>query len=345
MYLINLKMPKHHSEDYKLSAVRHFIRNRNQSETCRIFGCKRRSLMRWVDRYNSTNEIKRKNRNYVSYKVKKEYVKFIQSEITKNRTITMEQLRDKIQRKFKIDISRSHIANIVRDNNITLKQSKLRHEPRTRYRREINIKQEIENFYREINRHRLEDIICIDETSINSFEIRKHCYNKLGKRCVIKTENQEVFKKFTCIMAINSRGCIGWELYEKGGIDSERLLTFLNTHITSRYRNKVIILDNASSHRNPNVKSKIRENNKLLYSVPYQHYTNAIENYFSVLKSKIRNSNLLGYRQLKNGLDGIINQIPSETYKKILKGSYDRQDYTYTKKKSNRERPLKNYKN
>lgn len=309
-------MPKHHTEDYKLSAVRHFIKIRNQRETCRIFDCKRRSLMRWVEKYNTNNEIKRKNRKFVSYKVKKEHINFIQLEIDKNRTITMEQLRDKIHKKFRIEISRSHIATVVRDINITLKQSKLRRVPQTRYRREISIKQEIEDFYKEISRHNLNDIICIDETSINSFEIRKHCYNKLGKRCVVKTEDQEVFKKFTCIMAINSRGCIGWELYEKGGIDSERLLTFLDTHITNRYRNKVIILDNASSHRNPGVKEKIRENNKLLYSVPYQHYTNAIENYFSVLKSKIRNSNLLGYRQLKNGLNGIINQITSETYRK-----------------------------
>ena len=54
-------MPKHHTEDYKLSAVRYFIRNRNQRETCRIFGCKRRSLMRWAEKYKSTRERPPKN--------------------------------------------------------------------------------------------------------------------------------------------------------------------------------------------------------------------------------------------------------------------------------------------
>ena len=48
-----------------------------------------------------------------------------------------------------------------------------------------------------------------------------------------------------------------------------------------KYKNKVIILDNASSHRNERV-------NKLIYSVPYQHYTNSIEMFFSLLKSKLQ---------------------------------------------------------
>ena len=64
---------------------------------------------------------------------------------------------------------------------------------------------------------KIEDIICIDETSINSLEKRKHCYSNKGKRCTIKTDNQEVFKKYTGIFAINYEKTIGWELYDKGG--------------------------------------------------------------------------------------------------------------------------------
>jgi hypothetical protein len=42
-------------------------------------------------------------------------------------------------------------------------------------------------------------------------------------------------------------------------------------------------MDNASSHRNENIKKIVNENNNLLYSIPYQHYTNCIENFFSIL--------------------------------------------------------------
>ena len=56
----------------------------------------------------------------------------------------------------------------------------------------------------------------IYETSLNSFMIRRKCYEELGKRCVVKTESQEVFKKYTGIFAISSKGVIGYEVYKKG---------------------------------------------------------------------------------------------------------------------------------
>ena len=48
--------------------------------------------------------------------------------------------------------------------------------------------------------------------------IRRKCYEELGKRCVVKTESQEVFKKYTGIFAISSKGVIGYEVYKKEGL-------------------------------------------------------------------------------------------------------------------------------
>ena len=47
-----------------------------------------------------------------------------------------------------------------------------------------------------------EDIICIHETSVKSLQKRNRCYSNKGKRCVIKTQSQEVFKKYTGVFAI-----------------------------------------------------------------------------------------------------------------------------------------------
>ena len=47
--------------------------------------------------------------------------------------------------------------------------------------------QKIKDFYKEVNKYNLDDIICIDETSIKSLQKRHHCYSYNGKRCVIKT--------------------------------------------------------------------------------------------------------------------------------------------------------------
>jgi transposase len=337
-------MSKHKSEDYKISAVKYFIENNDtQENVCKIFKCSVRSLLRWTERYKDYDEIKRHNRKPIAYKVTKEHVKFILNEIKKDKTITTEDLLIKVKEKFKdIELSRRHITNIIRDTNNSLKLTRFRHEPIKRFGKDININEKIKEFYKEIKKHNLNDIISIDETSVSLLMKRNHCYSEVGKRCVIKTTSQEVFKKYTAIFAINNKGVIGWELYEKGGIDSDRLSIFLEKFITKKYKNKLIILDNASSHRNEKIKELINKNNKLLYSIPYQHFTNCIENYFSIFKSKMRKLEGLKHTEIKDNILKVLKDIPKETFENIFKGSYNRNDI-YVKKTSSRKKKIKNY--
>jgi transposase len=260
-------MTQHHkSEDYKLSAVDYYLtEDKSQEEVCKIFKCSARSLMRWVDKYKKDGEIKRHNRTPVAYKIDKNEVKYILEEIKKNKTITMEDLLVKVKEKYpSFDISRRHLGRVIRDNNITLKITRVRHEPTKRFGKDIDINQKIKEFYEEVKKYKLEDIICIDETSVKSLQKRNHCYNEIGKRCVIKTQSQEVFKKYTGIFAVSTKGVLGWELYEKSGINADRLYEFLETNITNKYKNKLIILDNASSHRNERIKELVNKQNKIL---------------------------------------------------------------------------------
>lgn len=55
-----------------------------------------------------------------------------------------------------------------------------------RFGKKININQKLKEFYDEIKKHKLEDIICIAETSIISLQKIHQCYSELCKRCVIK---------------------------------------------------------------------------------------------------------------------------------------------------------------
>ena len=121
-------------------------------------------------------------------------------------------------------------------------------------------------------------------------------------------------------------GIEGWDLYEKGGINTERLVEFLQKFITEKYKNKIIILDNASAHKNDTIRDLVNKHNKLLYSVPYQHFSNAIENYFSMLKSKLQKFSGLKYENLKENIIKAINFIPKEYYKNILEGAYNRNE-------------------
>ena len=335
---------KHKSEDYKISAVEYYlVEDKSQEEVCKIFKCSSRSLMRWVEKYNNDGEIKRYNKKPVAYKITKEQVKYALKEINKNKTITMDDLLSKIKSNYpSFDLSSRQLTRVVKDNNITLKITRIRHEPIKRFGKDIDINSKIKDFYDEVKKYKLDDIICIDETSIKSLQKRNHCYNEIGKRCVIKTQSQEVFKKYTGIFAISTKGVLGWDLYEKSGINTDRLYEFLETHITSKYNNKLIILDNASSHRSDKIKELVNKNNKILYSVPYQHFTNSIENYFSMLKSRLQKLHGLTHEKLKENITNVIRGIPKEKYENIFKGAYNR-DVVYVKNKT-RKQKLKNYK-
>ena len=134
---------------------------------------------------------------------------------------------------------------------------------------------------------------------------------------------------------------MGWKLYEKSGIDSNRLVEFLEAHITSKFKNKLIILDNASSHRNDKIKKLINKDNKLLYTIPYQHFTNSIENWFSIMKARLRKMEGLKYEEIRENIKKVLRSIPKENYKNIIRGAYERE--TKPLEKEFRARPLKNY--
>ena len=58
------------------------------------------------------------------------------------------------------------------------------------------------NFYKEVSKYPIDKIICLDETSVGS-HLKLAYY--IGKHCVIKTNNNFVFRSFTLLVAINNK--------------------------------------------------------------------------------------------------------------------------------------------
>jgi len=71
----------HHSIDYKNSAVKYYLKIKNYVEVCKIYGCNRTSLMRWVKLYNENNFNSKHNKTRKSYKITKEHVIYIKKSI------------------------------------------------------------------------------------------------------------------------------------------------------------------------------------------------------------------------------------------------------------------------
>lgn len=340
-------MTKHKTEDYKLSAVNYYLTNNvSMDNICKIFGCSKTSLKRWIEKYEKDKSIKRYSRKSISYKITKDQVKYAITLLKKNQQITMTELVKLIKKKYKeFDITSQHLGKVLKDNNKTRKRTRHEHFPITKYKKPINKKEELIKFYKEVSKYKLNKIISLDETSISPAMIAEYSRCDSGKRCVVKTNDSFFFRKFTLLVAIKNSKCIGWILYEKGGMTKERLVEFMNTIIFNKYKKHLIILDNAGSHRNNFVKDAITNSgNKYLFSIPYTPKTNAIENLFNQLKHYLKlNKKVLKFNEIKQEIKKAFTKIKKQHYKNYFLYAYNK-DKLILPKKSTRKRKDKKYK-
>lgn len=340
-------MAKQYSSDLKLKAVKYYKKIKNYTKTCDIFECSERSLKRWVEKYEKTKSLDRKERKLGSYKLLKDHVKFIKDTLKKNNDIHMKILHQLIKKKFpNLDISRQYLSDIIRDNNITRKRATFEHFPKTYRGNPRDEKKELKTFFNIIKKFELKDIISIDETSISTSLSYNYCRGELGKRCIKKTDNNSVFQKYSLLVAINNRRCINYELYDKGSVNSERFNIFL-TEICKKVKNKLIVLDNGQIHKKESTKNIIKNSgNYLLYTCPYHPRLNAIEQWFNQLKHYIKLDKSTNFNQLKTSLINSVPKIKKEHYKNYFIYAYNKNYYKNNKesKKSSKHRKLKIYK-
>ena len=341
-------MTKQFTPDLKLKAVHYYNKIHNYVKVCEIFECSERSLKRWVERYDKNKNINRKTRKLGSYKLEKQHIQFIKETLRKHSDIQMNFLHELIKDKFpKLDISRQYLSDIIRDNNITRKRATCKHFPKT-YRGNIrNEQQEMKEFFNEISKFKLENIISIDETSVSTSLTHNYCRAFLGDRCVKKTTNNEVFKKYSLVVAINNKECIASELYQKGAVDAERFNDFIKK-ICSKVRGKLFVLDNGQIHNTEQTKQIIKESgNYLLYTCPYHPRLNSIEQFFNQMKHYIKLDKPNTFTDLDKSVKTSIDKIKEENYENYFIYAYNK-DYYKNKqnnKKYTKRRTLKVYKN
>jgi transposase len=259
----------------------------------------------------------------------------------------MNFLHELLNTKFpKLDISRQYLSDIIRDNNITRKRATFKHFPKT-YRGNIrDEKQELKEFFDVISKFKLEDIISIDETSVSTSLTHNYCRAFLGDRCVKKTTNNEVFKKYSLVVAINNKKCIASELYQNGAVNSERFNDFLKK-ICNKVKGKLFVLDNGQIHKKESTKQIIKDSgNYLVYTCPYHPRLNSIEQFFNQMKHYVKLDKPNTFIELEKSVKTSINKIKEENYKNYFIYAYNKDYYKNktNKRKYTKRRTLKVYK-
>ena len=123
---------KHKSEDLKIQAVKYYMKIKNYKNVCNIFECSERSLKRWINRYIETKNIKNI------------YINEIKNILKNNPDIFVKEVHKKLKDKFKnYNISKKHLYDVIRDNNITRKRKTNFHFPLITYGKPRNRKKRI----------------------------------------------------------------------------------------------------------------------------------------------------------------------------------------------------------
>jgi len=279
----------------------------------------------WYDKYKATCSLTRKNREQGSYKVKKELVQYAIKRIREKPDIFIKDLLEEVKQKYPdIPISRQHLGRILRNENKTRKRLRHIHQPATYWGKPRDHSKEITDYLAKIQKQPIDKIIALDETAI--YASLKGTYGRcsLGKRCAYKTTDNKIFKKYSLLIAINTHGIVGWKLYEEGAVNSERLTAFIAEHITPKYSDNAVIMDNAGFHKTQDVKQEIQKKNQFIYTIPYYPRSNPIENFFSQLKHYIKKESPISYSDINKVIEKSLKNIKEKNYRNYFLYAFDK---------------------
>jgi hypothetical protein len=114
----------------------------------------------------------------------------------------MDELLVKLKTKYPdLTLSRVHLGRVVRNINITLKQTRLRHVPKTRYKKPIVIKNQIKEFYNKVKQYKLDDYYIFENDilfiikKVNDYNYQYH--NDRGTDNNLNYDNEyNIIKKY-----------------------------------------------------------------------------------------------------------------------------------------------------
>ena len=216
------------------------------------------------------------------------------------------KLIDEINTKFGVNISKSSIYNILKSSNVTRKKIYYRHIPTNKEKR----KQQIKNFIDKVKKIPINNIVSIDETSIDTHINPNYGWNLSGKKISIKNSTSR--KRYTVICAINNKGIIFTKIINNSA-NGEDFIEFINQVVNKLPINRekqFFLMGNARIHHYKKFKDNIKQtpNIELLYNVPYSPEYNPIEYVFNEAK-KIIKDKIWDTRNIINQINDAFNKV------------------------------------
>lgn len=256
---------------FKINVIKCYKSNKYTiKELLSIFNISRGTLYNWVKLYDNNELGEKKKYNKVS-KYTNDVKEYICDYVLRKINFDCNKLIRLINKRFGIDSKKSMIYNILKDRKISRKRIKVK----TRICKKLELRKKKKELQKQINTIKKENIISIDESSIDMHTHSQYGWSKKGNPIEVQKIKQR--KRFSIISAISIKKIINTKIV-KGSVNAEIFTEFIKEVVDKIKDNKVLFMDNARIHHSKIFKAYsgiIR--NKVIYNVPYCSELNPIE--------------------------------------------------------------------
>ena len=287
------------------------------SKLLTIFKISNGSLYNWIRLFKNNTLAEKKK--YFKKSIILPHIKcFIRAYVIRKINFIYKSLIKAIKRKFNIIISKTSIYSVLKKLNITRKKIKYRYVLSNKKLYKTKVK----TFIKNIKNISHNDIISIDECSIDTHINSTHGWSDKGTRINIKKFMGQR-QRFTIICAISNKKIMYYECIKNSATSIIFKSFITNLFNLCNVQNKVLLLDNASIHRSAILYEFIKTtNSKIIFNAPYSPQYNPIEQVFSKLKPLVaQKNNNKSVIKLKKNINISLKKIKSKDLKNFYKNS------------------------
>jgi len=304
---------------YKINVVQYYFSRKWNviKDILDIFKISNGVFYNWIKDYKLGVLGEKKRYTKVS-KINNDIQKHICDIVTNNINFHYKEMISAIKLKFNINISKSYIYKILKDNGITNKRKTVRFI----YKNLDDFNNKKNEYKEKIKAIDKNKIISIDETHIDNHIHQNYGWSKKGEKIV---EEKYTSKKhrLTMLCAISNKRIIHYKLI-KGSAFGTDFNEFMKEIINKRPKEKILLLDNAGIHHNKLLKKYInRTSYTLQYNYPYSPELNPIELLFNKIKSKLKQKNNIKIKHLKENINDSIKNIKKNFLKNIYNKTFN----------------------
>lgn len=239
--------------------------------------------------------------------------------IALNNATTQKEVQQIIETKHNSTISKSTICRKFEKLNLTRKRLVL-----IPYERNTNERIEARaEFAAHISRYHDRNLLYLDETGFNEHSRRYYGYSEANEPAYIRTPGNKGVNK-SVMVAIDYKGIVAYERQNQA-FNKDSFKAFIQNKLCSYFMqnpNTILIMDNASFHKSNNIQQFLHDKRIVFkFLVPYSPQLNPIEEFFSMIKSKIstlrhNNANM----NLIDAIDQVLNL--NNDYSDSISGFY-----------------------